>query len=94
MLFTALGFVWVGLLRKNKESAHKIHYLMAAQVAAKTLTVLSQAGMFHAIAVYGNAEGWFVPYVSERRRVWAGLRKWSLLCRVAVRPGRGPAFIA
>lgn len=41
-VFTLLGFIWVYLVIKGKEHAHKIHYLIIVLVIFKSLTVLSQ----------------------------------------------------
>eukprot|EP00887_Chlorella_sp_A99_P000658 scaffold5.g658.t1 len=61
-LFTFLGGLWIYLIAKSKEYAHKIHYVMVVLVAFKSLTVLSQAGMYHMIGVLGVPEGWNIAY--------------------------------
>lgn len=52
------------MLVRAKHSVHMVHYLMALLVALKSLTVLSQAGMYHMIGVYGHPEGWNIAFVS------------------------------
>lgn len=64
LCFTSLGGLWVWTVVKAKHNAHKIHYLMVVLVAFKSLTLLTQAGMYHMIALVGHPEGWNVAYVS------------------------------
>ena len=45
-------------------SAHMVHHLMTLLVVLKSLTVLSQAGMYHMIGIYGHPEGWNIAFVS------------------------------
>jgi len=66
VVFTALGASWAFVILRAKQNSHTIHYLMALLVALKSLTVLSQAGMYHMIAVYGHPEGWNIAFVSLR----------------------------
>jgi hypothetical protein len=62
LIFAGLGIVWTGMVLKGRQYAHRLHVLMIALVAFKSLTLLSQAGMYHMISVYGDAEGWNVAY--------------------------------
>ncbi|KAL4424923.1 hypothetical protein ABPG77_009652 [Micractinium sp. CCAP 211/92] len=62
LLFSALGVLWTIAVIKGGSDSHKIHYLMIVLVAFKSLTVLSQAFMYHTISIYGNAEGWNVAF--------------------------------
>lgn len=41
-LFAAAGAAWAAVVARGGASAHKIHYLMAALVLAKALTLLTQ----------------------------------------------------
>lgn len=61
--FSALLALWILTILKAKHGAHMIHYLMGGLVALRALTVLSQAGMYHMIAVYGHPEGWNIAFV-------------------------------
>ncbi|KAL4860143.1 hypothetical protein ACK3TF_000346 [Chlorella vulgaris] len=60
--FTVLGVLWTLMVIRGKADSHKIHYLMIVLVAFKSLTVLSQAFMFHTISLYGDAEGWNIAF--------------------------------
>lgn len=62
LLFSVLGVMWTLLVVRAKADAHKIHYLMIVLVAFKSLTVLSQAFMYHTISVSGDAEGWNIAF--------------------------------
>ncbi|PSC67979.1 G -coupled seven transmembrane receptor [Micractinium conductrix] len=62
VLFTTLGVVWTGMVIKGGGDSHKIHYLMIVLITFKSLTVLSQAFMFHTISIYGDAEGWNIAF--------------------------------
>jgi G protein-coupled receptor 107 len=58
---TAAG-VWVTTVLRARHGAQRVHWVMAALVVLKALTTLSQAVMFHMIAVYGHPEGWNVAF--------------------------------
>ena len=60
--FTALGALWTLVVVRAKADAHKIHYLMVLLLAVKSLTLLSQAFMFHTISIFGDAEGWNIAF--------------------------------
>jgi hypothetical protein len=62
LAFSALGVVWTVMVIRGKQDSHKIHYLMIVLVAFKSLTVLSQAFMYHSISIYGDAEGWNIAF--------------------------------
>lgn len=62
LAFAAIGIIWTGMVLKGREFAHQIHYLMIALVVFKSLTLLSQSGMYHMIALYGHPEGWNIAY--------------------------------
>ena len=62
-LFAIAAAVWVYVVVAGKLHSHKIHYLMIALVIFKSLTLLTQGGMYHMIAIYGHPEGWNVAYV-------------------------------
>lgn len=62
ILFSALLVVWIGLLLKAREGTQKIHWAMALLVLLKALTVLSQSGMYHMIAIHGHPDGWNVAF--------------------------------
>lgn len=61
-LFASLAGLWGYLVWSAKQNAHKIHWIMLVLVILKTLTVLMQGGMYHAIGVSGHPEGWNVAY--------------------------------
>ena len=64
VLYAALGSVWGMVIWRAKGQAMRIHYFMGLLLVAKTLTLLSLAGMFHLIRVRGHPEGWnFVYYL-------------------------------
>jgi hypothetical protein len=62
VLFTVAGAIWTAIVIRNRASAHNIHYLMIALVTLKSLTVLSQAGMFHLIKTTGHPDGWNIAF--------------------------------
>lgn len=66
LFFFGMVVSWVHTVVKASTHAHKIHYLMAALVIFKSLTLLSQAGMYHMIGLYGHPEGWNIAFVSRQ----------------------------
>lgn len=62
VLFAALGSIWATVIYKSRSQAHRVHYLMGVLILAKTLTLLSQAGMYHLIRARGHPEGWNLAY--------------------------------
>ena len=62
ILFASLGSVWCAVVYKAHAQAHRVHYLMGVLIIAKTLTLLSQAGMYHLIRARGDSEGWNLAY--------------------------------
>ncbi|GAB4816676.1 hypothetical protein N2152v2_003722 [Parachlorella kessleri] len=62
VLFTSLAGLWGYMCYHAKQNAHKIHWIMLALVILKSLTVLMQGGMYHAIGLTGHPEGWNVAY--------------------------------
>lgn len=64
LVFSGILALWILTIIKAKQGAHTIHYLMGALVGLRALTVLSQSGMYHMIAIYGHPEGWNIAFVS------------------------------
>ena len=64
LAFSGILALWILTIIKAKQGAHTIHYLMGALVGLRALTVLSQSGMYHMIAIYGHPEGWNIAFVS------------------------------
>ncbi len=62
VLFAVVGAMWGLVLVRQRAHAHRLHYLMAALVAFKALTLLSQAGMYQLIRSTGHPEGWNVAF--------------------------------
>ena len=62
VLFAVVGAMWGLVLARQRAHAHRLHYLMAALVAFKALTLLSQAGMYQLIRSTGHPEGWNVAF--------------------------------
>jgi G protein-coupled receptor 107 len=62
IIFAAMGAIWSGALLRAGPHAHKIHFLMLVLVVFKSLTLLSQAIMYHMISVHGHPEGWNIAY--------------------------------
>ena len=62
VLFSVAGAMWGLTVHRAKAQAHRIHYLMGVLLAAKTLTLLSQAGMYHLIRSRGHPDGWNFAY--------------------------------
>jgi len=62
VLFTVASAIWAALVLRNRSTAHRIHYLMIALTVLKSLTVLSQAGMFHLIKTTGHPDGWNIAF--------------------------------
>lgn len=62
VLFSVAAALWGLALFRQRKQAHRLHYLMMVLVAAKALTLLSQAGMYHLIRTTGHPEGWNVAF--------------------------------
>ena len=62
VFFAALASVWSFMVYKAGNQALRVHYLMGVLIIAKTLTLLSQAGMYHLIRARGHPEGWSLAY--------------------------------
>jgi hypothetical protein len=62
LVFSGILALWILTIIKAKQGAHTIHYLMGALVGLRALTVLSQSGMYHMIAIYGHPEGWNIAF--------------------------------
>lgn len=60
--FAVAGAVWVLVVLRSRQHAQWIHHLMGVLIAAKTLTLLSQAGMFLLIQGRGRPDGWNLAY--------------------------------
>ena len=64
VLFAVAGALWGLLVVRTRAHMHRIHSLMGVLVAAKALTLLSQAGMYHLIRQTGHPDGWnFAFYI-------------------------------
>lgn len=61
-LFLLSGLFWVFILRKSKHPVFKIHYLMAALVFLKSLSLLFHAINFHFIEIRGEHTAWAILY--------------------------------
>ncbi len=62
VLFAALAAIWGLVVYKAGSQSLRVHYLMGVLILAKTLTLLSQAGMYHLIRARGHPEGWNLAY--------------------------------
>ena len=62
VLFAVVAAMWAVVLLQQRAHAHRLHGLMAALVAFKALTLLSQAGMYQLIRSTGHPEGWNVAF--------------------------------
>lgn len=62
VLFCVCAACWTIVLLRARGAAHTLHWLMLLLIVLKSLTLLSQAGMFHMISVYGHPEGWNVVF--------------------------------
>ncbi|KAI8517761.1 hypothetical protein Bbelb_037780, partial [Branchiostoma belcheri] len=62
-VFFLTGCLWIHVLRKRKGDVFKIHYLMAALVMVKAISLMFHAVNYHFIAVEGSPEeAWAVLY--------------------------------
>ncbi|GIY88892.1 protein GPR107 [Caerostris darwini] len=87
-VFFVSGCVWIGVLRKKKEEAFKIHYLMGLLVFLKSLSLLFHGINYYIIAKEGSPiEAWAVLYYITH------LLKGALLFITIVLIGTGWAFI-
>lgn len=62
VLFTVALGVWVWLLVSTAGAVHRIHYLMAALLALKCLSLLFEGIRFHYLANVGASELWSIIY--------------------------------
>lgn len=62
VLFSLLAAEWTYLCWKERENAHKIHYLMLVLIVFRALTYLAEAGMYHYLRVTGDPSGWNIAY--------------------------------
>ncbi|KAK9809725.1 hypothetical protein WJX73_010815 [Symbiochloris irregularis] len=62
VLFAVATALWAALVVRSRQDAHRIHHLMTALAAAKTLTLLSEAGMYHFVRATGRPDGWNIAY--------------------------------
>lgn len=62
VVFAALAATWGLIVYKAGSQSLRVHYLMGILLLAKTLTLLSQAGMYHLIRSKGHPEGWNLAY--------------------------------
>lgn len=60
--FTAAAVAWFVHARRNAGDVQKIHWLMSLLLVTKTASLLFEALMYKAIAVYGHSTGWNVGY--------------------------------
>lgn len=64
-LFTIALILWCLILFKSHRAGttvHQIHYMMAALLLLKCLTLLFESIRFHYISVNGSSEGWSIVY--------------------------------
>ena len=65
LLFSAAMVVWSWVITRDAAShgtVHRIHYMMAALLALKCLTLLFESIRFHYISIVGSSELWSVIY--------------------------------
>lgn len=62
VLFAVATTLWAIVVFRAGGDRHRVHYLMTALAAAKTLTLLSSAGMYHFIQATGRPDGWNIAY--------------------------------
>ncbi|KAK9816823.1 hypothetical protein WJX72_005424 [[Myrmecia] bisecta] len=62
VLFCMSAALWSAVVVKARANAHRIHIFMIILVAFKSLTLLSQAGMYHLIRIHGHPEGWNIAF--------------------------------
>ena len=60
--FAVVTALWSVLVFQAAPNSHRIHYLMIVLCVFKTLTLLSQAGMYHIIRVQGQPGGWGIAF--------------------------------
>lgn len=61
-LFTSILISWGYYMWQQRQYVQRVHYLMAGLCLFKSLTVMSQAGMYHYIERTGSADGWNIAY--------------------------------
>ncbi len=86
VLFTTLTVLWTTVVLRARPNSHRIHYLMIVLCVFKSLTLLSQAGMYHLIRAIGHAEGWsvaFYLFTFIRGVLFFTVRAGSLTCSCA-----------
>ena len=62
VLFAALAAIWGLVIYRAGSQSLRVHHLMGVLIVAKTLTLLSLAGMYHLIRARGHPEGWNIAY--------------------------------
>lgn len=88
LLFLLTGVFWVFLLKNSRHPVFKIHYVMAALVFLKALSLMFHAINFHFIQVLGeHVETWAVLYYITH------LIKGSVLFVTIILIGTGWTFI-
>ncbi|KRX49076.1 Uncharacterized protein T09_1739 [Trichinella sp. T9] len=85
--FFLLTLLWIGTLYYQKENLHKIHYLMAALVVLKTMSILIHGVHYNRILETGNhGEAWAFMFYSLH------LLKGALLFGTLLLIGTGWSF--
>lgn len=72
VLFAAATVVWFCVIFRifgNNGTVHHIHYMMAALLVVKSLSLLSESIRFHYISLFGSSESWSIIYF-----IFAGLK--------------------
>ena len=62
VLFAVATVLWAAVVLRAGAAAHRIHHLMTALATAKTLTLLSEAGMYHFVQATGHPDGWNIAF--------------------------------
>jgi hypothetical protein len=62
ILYAVLLVVWLMRLRSTPSKVNRVHILMAALLAFKTLALLFKGVMFHFMATTGHSTGWSIVW--------------------------------
>ena len=62
VLFAVATTLWAAVVVRARASVHRVHHLMTALAAAKTATLLSEAGMYHYLRATGHPDGWNIAF--------------------------------
>ena len=62
VMFAVATALWATIVVRAGQTAHRVHHLMTALAAAKTATLLSEAGMYHFVRATGTPDGWNIAF--------------------------------